>query len=373
MQANVRRVVIAIFAVASLTGSALGQPARGAPRPEVRGMLKFVDAKAATITIATFDARRDSREPIEKTFALAKEVEIALSMGVDRRGHFKEGKLADLAAGAPIGLTLSADEKFVEAIVAESPVVRGVIKFVDADKRSITIMTRPGRGGEGDEERSYTVAPDAEVAVDDGLGRRFSVKEAKLAELATGALATLRLATDQKSVESILTEGPTLYGQFKEMHAAGAITVVIGAGRGEAEEKTLEIVKGALVLIDDGRGRRLSVKEAKLSDVPAGAAVSLRLSADQKSIVQLRAEGPNMPCMVKSVDVTKNTITVLTRVARGDNPEEKTLPVAKDARILVEGAASKLADIKAGDEAFAMLRLSLDSKTVQGITVGRGR
>jgi hypothetical protein len=362
-----------------IANPAAAQPFRGSPRLETRGMLKAIDAKAGTITIATFDGRRDSREPIEKTFTLAKEVEIALDSSGGSRGRvsgvFKEGKVADLKEGAPIVLTLSADEKTVESIVAESLVVRGMIKFVDADKGSITITTRPSRGGEGEEEKSFAIAPGAEIAVDDGIGRRFSVKEAKLVDLAVGASATVRLSADQKTAEAVFAEGPSLAGQLKTVDSAkNTITLKLGGGREDAEERTLEMAKGAMILVDDGRGRRLSVKEAKLADLPTGASVMVRLSVDQKAATLLRAEGPNLPCLIKSVDAAKGTVTIAIRVARGENPEERTFPLAKEARIVVDGDEAKLADIKPNDEGpFAVLRLSLDSKTVQGITVGLGR
>jgi hypothetical protein len=376
MRASLRIGLGFVVLMISVGSPLFGQPFRGSPRPEIRGMLKDVDAKAGTITIATLEGRGVSREPVEKTFTLAKDVEIALDTSGGRGrglGLFKEGKLADLKVGTPISLTLSADEKTVEGIVYEALIVRGTIKFVDADKGAITITTRQGRGGEGEEENAYPVAAGAEIAVDDGLGRRFSVKEAKLAELATGATVTLRLSADQKMIEGVFAEGPMLGGQLKGVDAAkNSITVTIGGGREDAEERTIDVAKGATILVNDGRGRRLSVKEAKLADLPAKASVILRLSVDQKTVTLIRAEGPMLPCAIKSVDATKGTITVATRVARGDNPEEKTLPVAKDARIVIEGAEVKLADIKPNDEMFAVLRLSLDSKTVQAITVGRG-
>ena len=74
------------------------------------------------------------------------------------------------------------------------------------------------------------------------------------------------------------------------------------------------------------------------------------------------------------MDSANGTVTVATRVGRGENPEEKTLPVAKDARIVLDGNESKLADIKVFDNGpFAMLRLSLDQKSVQSIQTGQGR
>ncbi len=74
------------------------------------------------------------------------------------------------------------------------------------------------------------------------------------------------------------------------------------------------------------------------------------------------------------MDSANGTITVGTRVGRGENPEEKTLPVAKDARIVLDNNESTLADIKAFDNGpFAMLRLSLNQKSVQSIQTGQGR
>ena len=88
----------------------------------------------------------------------------------------------------------------------------------------------------------------------------------------------------------------------------------------------------------------------------------------------VRAEGPHLPGQIKSVDTANGTVTILTRVARGENPEEKTYPVAKDARIVIDGNEVKLADIKTGDDGrFVMLRLSLDQKSVQGIMAVQSR
>jgi hypothetical protein len=53
--------------------------------------------------------------------------------------------------------------------------------------------------------------------------------------------------------------------------------------------------------------------------------------------------------------------------------KRKRLPVAKDARIVLDGNESKLADMKFIDNVpFAMLRLSLDQKSVQSIQTGQG-
>ena len=63
-----------------------------------------------------------------------------------------------------------------------------------------------------------------------------------------------------------------------------------------------------------------------------------------------------MGCLVKAVDTAKGTITFAIGRGRGENPEEKTLPVAKNARITIDGNDGKLVDIKVEERGpFAQL------------------
>jgi hypothetical protein len=130
-----------------------------------------------------------------------------------------------------------------------------------------------------------------------------------------------------------------------------------------------------LIELDDGRGRLLSVREAKLADVPVGAMATAKLSANQKHAGSIRIEGPSIAARIKAVDADKGTLVILIAPkARGDNPDEKVLSLAKNARVTIEGVESKLTDLKSGDDGpFAMVRLSLDQKTAQSIVVGAGR
>jgi hypothetical protein len=266
----------------------------------------------------------------------------------------------------------------VESIVSEGPVVRGRLKEVDAAKKSLTVVVQPSRRDQDEEEKSFVLAPGAEIGADDGRGRRFSVRAAELTDLSPGVQVTVWLSLDQKQALAVLAEGPSLLGRVKAVDAGkNTLTLTLGPTRGEdtPEEKTLAVAADALVVLDDGRGRRLSAKEGKLADVPVGAAVQLRLSANQSAITSLRAEGPTIPGLIKSVDAAKGTITIAVPIARGEAPEEKTYPVAKDVRIVIDGNEAKLSDVKPTDEGpFAMVRLTLDSKTVQALTLGgRGR
>src|SRR5204863_154172 len=163
----------------------------------------------------------------------------------------------------------------------------------------------------------YRLAPDAEVAIDGG--RRGVPRPGQLADLAPGAVVSLTLSADQKAVESVLAEGPVVRGRVTAVDPkAGTLTVALLAERREAG-----------------------------------------------------AEGASVPGLLKAVDPEKGTVTVVVRRGRGEEPEEKTWPLAKGARVVVEGKDGSLADLKAGDEAFAVVRLSLDQKAVTAIQAGR--
>jgi RNA polymerase sigma factor (sigma-70 family) len=352
---------------------------RAAPQPQVQGIVKAVDADKGTITL-TLRPGRGEEEAEEKTFTLTRTTEVGIGTGLGRRGaSYREGKVTDLAPGAVAVLQLADDQKTVECVLAEGPAVRGVIKAVDAGKGTITVTVPQSRRGEGDDEKTFTVGKDAEIAVDDGRGKSFSLKEAKLAELPAGAVVLLRLSVDSKQVQSLLAEGPTVQGTVKAVDAGKrqiTLTTRTG-GRGEPdEEQTYTVAAGAEVLLDDGKARRFVLsREGKLADLPAGSVAALKLSPDQKEAMTVRAEGPTVYGLLKVTDPSKHTITLTLRVARGDNPgEDKTFAVAPDARVVIDGKEGKLADLKADDNGPPVgLKLSLDQKAVQSITVGGRR
>jgi RNA polymerase sigma factor (sigma-70 family) len=343
---------------------------RAPANPDLRAIFKSVDTTANTISVAVGGDRLNP--PAEKTFALAKDLEVAFGHGGGRgQVALKPGKLSDLPSGAQVLLSLSADQKTVVSILAEGPVVRGLLKTVDANKGTLTVVTSQGR--DNGDEKTVSVAKNAEIGIDDGHGRRFSIKEAKLTDLAGGAQVTLWLTVDQKAAEAVLAEGPTMFGVVKGIEKK-TITLVGGVGRGVGEERTFEVSPTATILIDDGKGRRLSVKEGTLADIPPGAAALARLTLDGGTVAQLRVEGPAVSGTIKGVDATKGTITYAIGAGRGENPEEKTLPVAKDVRIFIEGTETKLGDVKIPENGLrASLKLTLDQKMIQAVMTFAGR
>ncbi|MBI1830364.1 MAG: hypothetical protein HYR84_02800 [Planctomycetes bacterium] len=352
--------VLALFITTQRADAQFREPFRG----DQRGVVKTVEA--TSITVAVGGGRETPA--VEKTFTLAKNVEVCVG-GFQFGGLFKEIKLADIPPGTTVGLGLSADQKTVESIIAEEPMVRGILKGIDAKKGTVTVATFMGRE-EGGESATYQIAGDAEIGLDDGRGRRTSVKEAKLDELGEGANVMVRLSLDKKQVRAIFTEGAMVVGVVKTVDAKKRlVTVIIRPARGDeaGEERTLAIAKDATVLTDDGKGRRLSLKQAKLDDVPIGAMVMAKLSVDQSFVMMLRAEGPAMMGMLKAIDADKRTITIA--IPRGRNDvEEKTLSVAKDARVTFDGKETKLGDLKPGENGpFVQVRLTLNQQAVQAV------
>jgi hypothetical protein len=376
--------VVGVLGVACsmLAAQERGRPGARAAAQHVQGVLRSVDASKGTVVVNVNGAGRGEVE--EKTFTVPKDADVAVGAGTGRRlAALRQGKLADFAPGALVTILLAADGTTVESVIGEGPTVRGVVKSVDAEKRGITIATATRGSRErgeapAEETKTYTLAPKAEIALDDGRGRTFSVKEAKISELPQGALVTLRVSVDQKDVFSVLAEGPSIAGIVKAVDA-GKNTLTLagrGAGRGEdaGADQTFEVSPDAEVLIDDGKGRLLSIKEAKLGDLIPGVMVMGKLSPDQKQLVIIRGEGPQVGGVIKSVDAGKRTLTFEGRKARGDTPEEegKTYTIARDARILIDGKDSKLADIKPDGTLAASLKLSLDQKVAQSVHIGTG-
>jgi hypothetical protein len=226
-------------------------------------------------------------------------------------------------------------------------------------------------------EKTYTISKTAEVTIDDGRGRRFSVREAKIGELIAGCMVSVKLSPDQKQVVSIHAEGPTMQGVVKAIDAGKqTITLTMPATRREepAVEQTFMLAVGGEVVMEDERPRRFfPVREAKLGDVPVGAVVTVKLSPDQASAVSVHAEGPSVSGALKGIDAGKGTVIIVIGGGRGTEAEEKSYTVAKDAKVWVDGVESKFADLKVSDPPAQIgLKLSLDQKSVKAIHTGRG-
>jgi hypothetical protein len=138
-------------------------------------MVRSVDAVNGSIT---FDEKATAAVA-GKTFLVAKDALILIDG--------KLGKLADLPAGAFANVILSVDRKLARQINAQGPRLSGVVKAVDAEKKSITV-----------DDRTFTVAKSAVIVI--------GGKRGELAGLAMGASVNLSLWVDQKTVGMIQTQ-----------------------------------------------------------------------------------------------------------------------------------------------------------------------
>jgi Sigma-70, region 4 len=398
--------------------------------PSVQGILKAADATKNTITASV--STHKGEPPADTTFNIAKNARLEIDDGQpkDKTKPAKAPTLADLPASALVTLRLSADRKVVGSIRAEGLTVTGTLKAVDADKRTITV-TVGGKKGEPGEDKTFTVAANAPVYIDDG-----KVKDKKKAEslgdLPGGATVSLRLSLDQKSVVSVCAEGGSVQGNVKSVDPAGDKITLHDKAQGE---RTYTVMKDAPVVIDDqGEARKLADvpveavvnlklladqttvraisvhgptvagsvkgtagpdhitlenkegektfplgkdvhilidghKKGKVSELIEGSAAQLRLSADKSSVLEIHATGPSFHGRVKLVDADKNTITLTIGGKNGVGGEDKDFTLSKDTAVVTEtyGAPLKLTDVRAERE--VILRLSIDQKAVARITV----
>jgi RNA polymerase sigma factor (sigma-70 family) len=252
--------------------------------------------------------------------------------------------------------------------------VTGVAKAVDTAKNTITIQLGKGFAG----QKTFALARDAKVFLDDGTGDKLGFEEGKLTDLTEGISVTLRLSPNQQEVLRIWAEGPRVQGILKAADAGNnTLTVAVSATKGEpAADKTFPVLKSARLSIDDGKGKdkSKSAKANSLADLPPGAVVFLKLSADQKAVGSIRAEGQSITGVVKAVDAAKNTLTVTVSAAKGEPGVDRTFNVATNAEISInkgkakdksQATANSLADLPIG--AVATLRLSLDQQAVVAI------
>jgi hypothetical protein len=315
--------------------------------PPIYGaIVKAVDLEKNTITFDDDDQVTRNAGLAGKTFPVAKDAFILIDGG--------PGKLSGIPKGTNLDLGLSADQQTIRRIEARGSKVDGVVTGVDAGRNTITLLL-PHAPAEG--EKTITVAKDAIIEIDGLPG--------KLAALPREAHVTLSLAVD-RTARGVQAGGPEFSNLLvKEVDLEkNTITFEDDAPVAEAAGKTFLLAKNARIVIDG--------KPATLAQLPKSAVVTLKLFVDQKAVRSIEAGGPPVfGALVKAVDVEKNTITFddENQVSRNAGLAGKTLAVAKDASILIDGKPGKLAGISKG--ANLNLGLSADRQTIRRIEAKR--
>jgi RNA polymerase sigma factor (sigma-70 family) len=250
----------------------------------------------------------------------------------------------------------------------------GVVKKVDAPGQTITVVAQPtttrfaeiilkGQTRNDAVWLESVIAPKAEQAfvnLSDGketqrkLSPRLKVlidgKEARLADLA-GNIA-VQLTEENGVVTRIETFGSSREGVIEGIDLARG-TITLGQPN---QHGKYELAKDAAVEID-GRPRTLA-------DLKPEMPATVGFSALKQVVIHVRAEGPQVEGVLKTVDPDRRTLSVRLRNVPLTVPD---LPVADGAEVQVGGKAGRLADLKAGMRVTLRLAADPESNRVVGV------
>jgi RNA polymerase sigma factor (sigma-70 family) len=246
--------------------------------PSVLVVVKALDAAKHTLTAVS----GNKKESKEKTYELDKDVRVVLNDGLTKGDKGKDGSLTDLAPGATVELQLTPGGKTVSAITVRPWNLRGGVRSVDAAKRTMTVTSK---GAKGAVEKTFTLAKEARVLLNDGLSKGGKDQEGKLADLTDGTPVLVRVsAVDPKTLLEVRPQGRSLNGELKGVDVGSNQITVTVKEDGGLVDKAVTLVKAARVTVEDGKGAR----EAKLSDLAAGSRVVVQLSViDPKKAVRV--------------------------------------------------------------------------------------
>jgi RNA polymerase sigma factor (sigma-70 family) len=302
--------------------------------------VKAVNAEKNTIT---FGEDRVPPELAGKTFPVND-----FNLRVDGR----PGKLAEIPPGACVSLSLSVDQKWARNIGTEwYPLQNVTVRAVDPEKRTITF----------EEERAPAPVAGKTLAVAKDTNILIDGKPGKLAAIPKGAVASLDLSVDQKTVHHLSAEGPSVMEMRVKAVDADKYTITFeeDKSREPLAGKTFPVARGTRITIDGQPGA--------LATIPKGAHVNFVLSVDRQVVRNLAADGPSIQNVhVKAVDADRSNITFDNRNGEPEGIAGKTFPVAKDAGISIDGKPGKLTAIPAG--AIVLVALSADLKTVRNLS-----
>ena len=290
------------------------------------GIVKAVDAQSKVFTVTNQGEDRTVTVG-DKTF-----------ISIDG----KAATVAKIPKGSTAHIDLCADQTTCRNVTVEGTPANGIVKALDLKKRRITITL-----GQPPEDRTFDVAKDVQVDIDWG-------KSNKLSDLPVGASVGATVRTDQRTICRIQANGSSDFGTVKAVDAVNNTITVIG---GPPNERIYNVPPDAPIAIDGQPG--------KLAAIPVGANLhALNLRVDQKTVSSINVVGPgfhNVP--LKAVDADQLTITFDDSAPR--ELAGKTLAVAKDAHIDVDGKPGRLAAVPAG--AFGSLGLSVDRQTIRNL------
>ncbi len=367
--------------------------------PTAMGVVQTVDAEMGAITLA--GRKKEGREVAPpQTFAVAPDAKVEIN------GQAR--KLADLAVGASVRLTLSADKKTVVAAQSgsrpaaereerEKPrmsLFNGEI--TKADGQSVTVVRR---GDSGETSQTFTISKDTQIllqtdkmeVVGKGEGGREKwrpiTKAGSVADLQPGKRASVGTMGDANAIKIVVLpppksrEGgeeerfvPTTMGVVQAVDAERGTITMAGRtkeGRGVAPPQTFAVAPSAKVEVNG--------QPKKLADLAAGAVVRLTLSADKKTVVAAQsgsrpaAEGGEKEKSRMSLfggEITRVDGQSVTVVRRGDSGEtSQTFTLSKDTQVLLQ--TDKMEVVGKGEGGEVKQRPLMEKGLLTDLEVGK--
>ncbi len=240
------------------------------------------------------------------------------------------------------------------------PTIPATVQSVDAGKQTLTALVQIEKGKKERAERTFGLARNVKIVLVHGLVKE--TKDGAPADLAEGTSVFLQLSPDEKTVLRVEVHGGSLHGAVKAVDGEKNVLTLVTKTKDGPAEKTVELAKGAKVLLDDGLVKS-GAKEGKLADLAEGTPIVVHLSGyDRKIAVGVLARGPTVHGTLKGVDAGTNTLTVT--VKENAAVEDRTFELAKG----VKADGGKAADIPAGS--IVSLQLSIfDNKKVVAVHV----
>jgi RNA polymerase sigma factor (sigma-70 family) len=227
----------------------------------------------------------------------------------------------------------------------EGAVVHGTVKSADAGKKTVTVAVATEPGKKHTEERTYALADGVKVLLNDALTKDTPPAAGTPSDLTEGAQVEMRLSADGKSAVEIHARGPGVHGGVKSVDASKNTLTVTTKGKTGAVESTLELAKGAKIILDDGIGKKGDpAKEGTLADLTEGASVDVQLSVNRKSALGVRVFGPTSHGTLKGFDAGTRMLTVT--VKEDAQVVDKTYTLAKDAKVDGDLAPGARVDVR---------------------------
>jgi RNA polymerase sigma factor (sigma-70 family) len=240
----------------------------------------------------------------------------------------RPGRAADAGKG---------DAKTKDAKEEKGASVVAVIRSVDAGKHTLTATVGDKKDAQ---EKTYELAKDVRVMLNDGRTKGDKGKEGKLADLVPDTTVELQLAPGGKVVNAVTVRPWTQYGSVLGVDAGKRTITVTSKGKDGPVETTFTLAEGARVLLNDGRTKGSKDQEMKLGDLAGGTPVHVRVSAvDPKTVLEVRPQGQIVFGELKGIDAGKSKITIA--VKEDGQLVDKEFTLVKEARVIFSDGLTK--------------------------------